>query len=124
MHVREQHFSGVTRLLSLLLLGLAGPAVAQESKPERLTQEDIMTSVMARKPEVRECVKAQRNAEPDTHAKVVMRWTILPDGRTADVSCVSGCSTPFAICVAERIKSWTFPEHQVQGEPLDFPFTF
>jgi hypothetical protein len=126
MHLREQHCGGVPRLLGLVWLALAGPAVAQESKPplERLTREDIMVGVMSHKPEIKECVKEQKKAEPDTYAKVVMRWTILPDGRTTNVVCVSGCETLFSSCVAERIKSWTFPKHHVQGEPLDFPFTF
>jgi hypothetical protein len=128
MRARKQHFGGVPRLVGLVLLALAGPAAGQEPKPlpERITREDIMAGVMPHKPEILECVKAQRQIDPESYGKgkVVMRWAIQPDGRTTEVTCVSGCSWQFASCVAEKIKSWTFPQHQVQGEALDFPFTF
>jgi hypothetical protein len=125
MRTREQHFSGVPRLLGLLLLGLAGPSVGQEAPPvpERLTQADIQSSVFQRKPEVVECVKSHRQVTPETHGKVVMRWTIQPDGKTADVSCVSGCELQFSACVGEKIKTWTFPTHKEQGAPVDYPFS-
>jgi hypothetical protein len=125
MHSREQHFGGVPRLLGLLLLGLAGPALGQDSKPERLSKPDIMAVVLSHKPEVVECVKEQAKNTPESVGKhkVMMRWTITPEGQTANVSCVSGCETLFSTCVAELIKSWTYPAHQVQGEPVDFPFT-
>jgi hypothetical protein len=124
MHARDQHFGGVPRLLGLLLLAIAWPAAGQEAKPERLDKPDIMAVVISRKPEITECVNEQAKAQPDAHAKVVMRWTVLPDGRTVDVSCVSGCETLFSSCMAGKIKSWTFPAHQVQGKPITFPFIF
>lgn len=128
MRTRERHFGGVPRLLGLVLLGLAGPSLGQEPppKPERLSRADIQAAVMPHKPEVVECVKTQRELTPNVQGetRVVMRWTIQPDGKTANVTCVSGCELRFASCIGEKIKSWTFPEHQVQGEPLDYPFAF
>jgi hypothetical protein len=111
--------------VGLLLLGLAGPSVGQESTslPERLSQAEIQGAVLQHKPEVVECVKSHRQVTPETHGKVVMRWTIQPDGRTTDVSCVSGCELQFSACVSEKIKTWTFPAHQVQGAPVDYPFS-
>src|SRR5687767_7380014 len=103
MRTRERHFGGVPRLLSLLLLGLAGPSLGQEPppKPERLSRADIQAAVMPHKPEVVECVKAQRELTPNVQGetRVVMRWTIQPDGKTANVTCVSGCELRFASCI-------------------------
>lgn len=125
MRTRVQHFSGVTRLMGLWLLGLAGPSVGQEAPalPERLSQAEIQAAVVQRKPEVFECVKSHRQVTPETRGKVVMRWTIQPDGKTTDVSCVSGCELRFSACVSEKIKTWTFPAHQNQGAPVDYPFS-
>ncbi|MDY7226050.1 AgmX/PglI C-terminal domain-containing protein [Hyalangium rubrum] len=127
--LRLWHAGG--RTLGLLLLGMAGTALAQEpapakpaALPERLTSADIMSSVKLHKPEIVSCVNAQKAREPEAKGKLVMRWSIQPDGKTAEISCVSGCSPQLAGCLTEQIQTWTFPAHQVQGAPIDFPFTF
>ena len=125
MRTRVRHFGGVPRLVGLLVLALAGPSVGQQAPPipEGLKHAEIQNAVMSHKTEVMECLKSHRQVTPETHGKVVMRWTIQPDGKTTDVSCVSGCELQFSACVAEQIKTWTFPAHQGQVAPIDYPFS-
>ena len=45
---------------------------------------------------------------------------------TAQASCASDevKDTYLAQCVASLIKTWKFPEHKLQSEPINVPFTF
>ena len=57
---------------------------------------------------------------------LVMKWTILPSGKTAQVSVQSEefKSTYLANCLTILVKGMSFPRHKVQGEPIVFPFKF
>jgi hypothetical protein len=96
------------------------------SSPKQLKTADIMTVVTAHKPAIVECVKKQREQKPALSGKLVMRWSIQPDGSAKDVSCVSGamCSTHFAGCLTGLIPGWTFPARAMQAEAVDFSFVF
>lgn len=94
--------------------------------PERLQQSDIMAVVLANKPAIIKCVNEQKKKDPTLSGKLVMRWTIQTSGKTTAVSCRTDefRSTYMASCISGLIKSWSFPRHKKQGEPIDFPFTF
>ncbi|WIG98372.1 adventurous gliding motility protein GltJ [Myxococcus sp. SDU36] len=94
--------------------------------PDRLQQSDIMAVVLANKPAIVKCVNEQKKKDPSLSGKLVMRWTIQTSGKTAAVSCRTNefRSTYMASCISGLIKSWSFPRHKRQGEPIDFPFTF
>jgi predicted Zn finger-like uncharacterized protein len=96
------------------------------STPERLQQSDIMAVVLANKPAIIKCVNEQKKKDPALSGKLVMRWTIQTSGKTTAVSCRTDefRSTYMASCISGLIKSWAFPRHKKQGEPIDFPFTF
>jgi predicted Zn finger-like uncharacterized protein len=96
------------------------------SMPERLQQSDIMAVVLANKPAIVKCVNEQKKKDPTLSGKLVMRWTIQTSGKTTGVSCRTDefRSTYMASCISGLIKSWSFPRHKKQGEPIDFPFTF
>src|SRR5258708_2970636 len=57
---------------------------------------------------------------------MVMRWQIHTNGRTSNISCQSDefKGTPLASCLGGLIKTWTFPKHRIQGDPINFQFTF
>jgi outer membrane biosynthesis protein TonB len=63
---------------------------------------------------------------PGATGKLVVTWTIEPDGHVASVRLVSleFASTPMATCVIERIKRWRFPAHPYPSVPVTFPFKF
>lgn len=93
---------------------------------KKLTDEDIMQVVLAHKPAIVECVKAQHEEDPATAGRLVMRWKILPNGTARDVEVESNefASTSLAGCVAKQIRAWRFPQSQ-EGQPaVSFPFTF
>ncbi len=94
--------------------------------PETLGQSDIMQVVLNNKPAIVRCVNEQRKKDPSLSGKLVMRWTIQTSGRTSGISVQTDefKSTYMASCVTGLIKSWSFPRHQRQGDPINFPFTF
>jgi hypothetical protein len=55
-----------------------------------------------------------------------MRWTVLPNGRADEISCVSEelKSSYMAQCLTRLIKGWRFPRSNIAGEPITFPFKF
>jgi predicted Zn finger-like uncharacterized protein len=94
--------------------------------PERLQTSDVMAVVLANKPAIIKCVNEQKKKDPALSGKLVMRWSIQTSGKTTAVSCRTDefKSTYMASCITGLIKSWSFPRHKKQGEPIDFPFTF
>ncbi|WP_223644847.1 adventurous gliding motility protein GltJ [Corallococcus sp. EGB] len=94
--------------------------------PERLQQSDIMQVVLNNKPAIVKCVNEQKQKDPSLSGKLVMRWTVQTSGKTTNVSCRTDefRSSYMATCITGLIKSWSFPKHQKQGDPIDFPFTF
>ncbi|MFP2901567.1 AgmX/PglI C-terminal domain-containing protein, partial [Corallococcus sp. 4LFB] len=93
---------------------------------ERLQQSDIMQVVLSNKPSIVKCVNEQKQKDPSLSGKLVMRWTVQTSGRTTAVSCRTDefRSSYMATCITGLIKSWSFPKHRKQGDPIDFPFTF
>ncbi len=116
-------------VLFAVVLGVGGTAVGGEPQAtpsaEGLRRLAIMETAEAHRADVAQCASEQRKREPGVRGKVLMRWSLQPDGRTKDVSCVSEtlCSTYFVGCVTGLIQGWTFSE-KAQGAPIDFPFTF
>ncbi|MCP3103850.1 adventurous gliding motility protein GltJ [Myxococcus sp. K15C18031901] len=94
--------------------------------PERLQTSDVMAVVLNNKPAIVKCVNEQKKKDPSLSGKLVMRWTIQPSGKTSNVTCKTDefKSTYMASCISGLIKSWNFPRHKKQGDPIDFPFTF
>ncbi|MCY1002437.1 adventurous gliding motility protein GltJ [Myxococcus sp. MISCRS1] len=93
---------------------------------DTLQRSDIMEVVLNNKPAIVKCVNEQKKKDPMLSGKLVMRWTIQTSGKTSNVTCKSDeyRSTYMATCITGLIKSWAFPKHKKQGEPIDFPFTF
>lgn len=102
------------------------PAPGSGEIPETLGTADIMRVVVDNKPTIKQCVDEQRKRDASLSGKIVMSWTILASGRTVNVSCASEefKSSYMAHCLAGLIKGWQFPRHKVQGDPINFPFTF
>ena len=101
------------------------PGSAPET-PESLGQSDIMQIVVSNKSSILGCVADQKKRDPSLSGRIVMRWSIQTNGRTSNISCQSDefKGSPVASCIGGLIKGWTFPKHRVQGDPINFPFTF
>jgi hypothetical protein len=94
--------------------------------PDSLGQSDIMQVVVANKPAILRCVTEQKKKDSNLSGRLVMRWTILASGKTTNISCQSDefRSSYMAQCLSGLIRGWQFPRHRVQGEAINFPFTF
>jgi predicted Zn finger-like uncharacterized protein len=94
--------------------------------PESLGQSDIMQVVLSNKPSIVKCVQQQKASDPGASGKLVMRWTVQTSGRVSGISVQSPefKDSQMASCITALIKTWTFPRHRQQGEPINFPFTF
>ncbi|MBF5042499.1 adventurous gliding motility protein GltJ [Aggregicoccus sp. 17bor-14] len=101
------------------------PAPGSGDVLERLGQSDIVAVVLASKPALGKCREEHLKRHPDLTGRMVMRWTIQTNGRTSGVAVQSDefKGSYAATCFSGLIKSWTFPKHRVQGDPIDFPFT-
>jgi Ca-activated chloride channel family protein len=93
---------------------------------ESLGHADIMEVIKANLPAIQACVAKQYEKEPRVSGKLVMKWTILTSGKTAQIEVVSDeyKSTYLATCMRGLIKGWTFPRTKTQGDPVVFPFKF
>ena len=102
------------------------PEPTSSSIPERLSQSDIMAVIIAHKPGIIRCVNEQKKREPNMTGRLVMRFLVRPDGSPQGVQVKSSefSKTFMANCITQEIKSWTFPRHKRQGDPIDFPFIF
>lgn len=102
----------------------AGSAPAEVKNS--LETSDVMEVVLSNKAALANCVQEQKKREPGISGKLVMKWTIQTSGRTSNVSVVSEefKGTYLAGCIGGLIKTWSFPRHKVQGDPVSFPFKF
>ncbi len=102
------------------------PGAASGDVKESLGQSDIMEVVLGNKSALSKCVEEQRKKDPATTGRLQMKWTIQTNGRTSNVSVASEefKGTLIANCVGQLIKSWQFPRHKKQGDPITFPFKF
>jgi predicted Zn finger-like uncharacterized protein len=104
------------------------PAVgsADANVPDSLGQSDIMQVVLGNKSAIVTCVNEQKAKQPGLSGTLVMRWTIQTTGKTTGVSAQTEefKSTPMATCIGGLIRSWKFPKHKTQGDPINFPFKF
>lgn len=94
--------------------------------PRQLSQEVVLRVVLRHKPAIVRCVDEQRKREPGLSGTLVMRWTVLPSGRTGHIEPRTPhlSDTYLARCLRDQIESWTFPSHRGLGEPVDFNFKF
>ena len=90
-----------------------------------MSQQTVMGVVVKNKAAVVSCVNEQREDDPFQSGTLVMRWAVLPNGRTADVQAVTPDlrDTHLASCLNKLIKTWTFPPTG-QRESVDFSFKF
>ena len=93
---------------------------------EELATSDIFEVVVANKPAIAKCADEQHKKDPGSTGKLVMKWTVQTNGRTSAIGVASEefKGSYIATCIAGLVKTWTFPRHKKQGEPIVFPFKF
>jgi len=113
--VRTQFLVGI---LLLLALGCAHRAPRAEAG---LTNEQIIEVLRERRLEVRDCLLAQKRANPMS-ASVTVYLGIQRDGRTSGVHVTEAyAETVLGRCLVEAVEGWRFPRFEGAPTPLDFP---
>jgi hypothetical protein len=102
------------------------PKVVPPVVSDTVSQAEIMSVVLAHKPEVLECVRAQKAADPHLHGTVVMGWSMARDGSAQDVAPHTSelADAPMTSCLVRTIQGWTFPAHSAAQPQVRFPFKF
>jgi predicted Zn finger-like uncharacterized protein len=102
------------------------PAPGSAPLKESLGQSDIFEVVLANKADLAKCAELQRQKDPSTSGRLMMRWTIETSGKTSNIGVASEefKGTYMATCVSGLVKGWQFPRHSQKGEPVVFPFKF
>jgi hypothetical protein len=96
-----------------------------EAPPDELTMGEVFEVVKGHKPQWDACVDAQHTATPDATGKLVVRWTVEPDGHVSDVAAQGEMSkSALAECLSKQIAGWTFPKHALEHPPVEFPFKY
>jgi hypothetical protein len=93
---------------------------------DQLSMGDVMEYIRNQKPAIVACVKRQRALFPDLSGTLVMRWTILANGKTSDISVQTAelKDSYLADCMMKLINQWVFPRHKSPRDPINFPFKF
>lgn len=92
---------------------------------ERLEAQHVKDVVLAARPDLQRCADGQPNLAKGK-TTLTLKWVIGTDGRVSKVELVGDelKRTHLATCVMKLVKLWQFPKHQVQGDPIVFPFRF
>src|SRR5687768_6922862 len=114
------------RALVLLPLLAVAALSAHAAVPSKLTKGDIAAVVKANQPAILACLNEHKRKSPASTGNLVMRWSIQPAGKTTAIKVVSQehRTTYAATCISGLIKGWVFPQHKVQGVPVDWTFPF
>lgn len=93
-----------------------------------LSKDLIEATVNRYRSQIRGCYEAALTRNPKTKGKVVMSFTISPQGvvKTANVKESSVADGGLEQCIASRIRSWQFPkpEAPVDTDVAAYPFIF
>lgn len=75
-------------------------------------REEIRGVVSQHRDEIRRCYEQALRAQPNLAGRVVVGWTVLPDGRTAEVSVEEDGlgDEPVAKCLLAAVRRWRFPK--------------
>jgi TonB family protein len=101
-------------------------AESADADPTELNREALAVFVRSHKGAIQDCYEAELKKNPKLKGKIVMRFTITPDGTTDGVvveeNSLSGDEV--ASCASEVIQRWTFPIRPREPVPVAYPFVF
>jgi len=80
--------------------------------PKMRNPEDVVRIVQSHKPALQDCYKQELKTNPDVKGKIIVRFTVNPEGSVVDASIVSSTLNSPAMdeCIVRRIQNWrNFP---------------
>jgi hypothetical protein len=104
----------------------AGEPPAGESDLEVLAADTLARFVRGRTAELRACYDEALARAPVLRGKVVMRFTVRPDGSVSDVApwydnLGGGVAQP---CLVDRVAAWQTPFRPAEPVQVDYPLAF
>lgn len=101
-------------------------AVVEETRPANFCDpKDVERIMKGRSGAFRACYEYQLQRNPELKGRLVLRFTILEDGSTSDVSIVSNeLNTHVAECVKRHVQSLVFPKPVGGTCEIRWPFSF
>jgi hypothetical protein len=136
MLIEKQPLRPARLVLALFaILGLAGGARAAETgaaatpgaKKGSLDKNVIAAVIKANMTDVQHCYETALVANAKLAGKIVVEWTVEPNGKVTGVSAVENTlGDPGAVkCITDRIGGWSFPAPSGGGVVVvHYPFVF
>ena len=93
----------------------------------QLDREIIARVIREHRREIRSCYESELQQNPDLSGRVIVRFTISPDGSVASASIEESDIGSSAVedCVTRRVQRWRFPEPRGGGVVrVSYPFVF
>jgi TonB family protein len=102
----------------------------QEQTPEidssDVDREALARYVKARKSAIQNCYERELKRNPSLKGRVVVRFSITPAGRSAEIEIEENSlgNEAVASCIRTVIRTWVFPFKPSSGVTVSYPFVF
>ncbi|HLM47646.1 MAG TPA: AgmX/PglI C-terminal domain-containing protein [Myxococcaceae bacterium] len=99
---------------------------APEVESSDVDREALARYVKARLKAIQNCYEKELKRNPSLKGKVLVRFSILPSGRTGDIEIEENTLGSDAVgsCIRTVIRSWVFPFKPDDEVPVAYPFVF
>lgn len=99
---------------------------APEVESADVDREKLASYVRARKMAIQNCYEKELKRNPSLKGKVVVRFSINPQGRTTDIDIEENSLGNEAVgsCIKTVIRGWVFPFKPPADVPVAYPFVF
>jgi len=99
---------------------------AAEVESSTVDREGLARYVKSRLKAITSCYEKELKRNPSLKGRVVVRFTIKPDGRTSDVDVEENTvgSDAVGACIKTLIRTWTFPFKPEEETTVAYPFVF
>jgi TonB family protein len=89
-------------------------------------REKLASYVRSRKAAIQNCYEKELKRNPSLKGKVVVRFSITPQGRTTDIDIEENTLGNEAVssCIKTVIRGWVFPFKPPSEVPVAYPFVF
>lgn len=99
---------------------------APEVESSEVDREKLAGFVRARKSAIQSCYERELKRNPSLKGRVVVRFTITPQGSTTDIDIEENTlgNDAVASCIRTVIRGWRFPFKPDSEVPVAYPFVF
>lgn len=102
------------------------PVTELEEPEEPDYREALAAVVMSKRAQLRGCYEAELKKAPQLAGKVVVAFSITPEGRVGQLA-VAESTMPDAVvgdCIVALMRGWRFPFRPAQELEVEYPFVF